>query len=381
MKTAFMLRRSDAPTLGRSDARAFSLIEIIGVLTILSVLAALLMPSCIKRIDIATRNQEKLNLAGITDALTKSLLRGHNVPDYKTWNAQAASWSEMPVSKVSTNARRYQRVYYSLNTPSVTLPYPQDYQGLAAPPQRMRAVLVSILGGNALGPGNSLAAGPLNDADFAPLWDLPDGTSPNNVSWGKWTGDDFLVSKIDYAPLFHRLVLVNRDPDIQPTFRIDDSTAIFSLYKTGPANPIWDKYYVHGTVVGLCDSVGVPETRYVLTQDISFVFEKGMWHAQIMGGVETSGQADEFAKQAARFLNAAWCPTAKGGADQQTALVPMYTFMLTYTYWANYCPHFPIRASSAIVQPEYELLLDFAGKGGSTPYNLNAITGTLGLLK
>ncbi|HEY5912570.1 MAG TPA: hypothetical protein VJA21_18360 [Verrucomicrobiae bacterium] len=361
---------------------AFTLIEVIGVLAILAVLAALMLPSCIKRIDIATRNQEKVNLAGITEALAKNLLRGQNVPDHTTWNAQAASWSEMPVSRVSTNARRYQRFYYSLENPSVTLPYSQNWNGLNARPQRMRAVSISILGGDMLTPGaNAPTLGPLEQTGFDALWNLADGTRPSNDEWANWKGrgDDFLVTRIDYAPMFHRLVLVNRDPNLTPGFKIDASDTL-ALPRTLP-NYGWDKYYVQDTVVGLCSPAGTVTNRYVLTQDIGFVFENGMWRGQIMGGTETLSQAEEFEREAARFLASKWRTTSAKGADQQTALAPMYAFMLTYTFWADLCPHFPARTSSGVNVPEYKLLLDFAGDGGGTGHGLDDITGENGLLK
>jgi type II secretory pathway pseudopilin PulG len=348
----------------------------IGTLAVLALLAALLLPAWIKRIDIAVHNQEKLSLGAISNSLVLNVVRSGNVPDQNTWKQQAANWSMQPLTKITANPRHYQRVYYTLENPNPSiLPYTQNDQGITQP-QRLRAVVVSILGGDALSSGNSPASGPLSDTKFAALWELAEGARPTNDEWASWNGrgDDFLVSRIDYAPMFHRLVLLNRDPEVTPTFGIEATNAI-PLPKNSP-NTGWDKYYVHGTVVALCDPSGTPVTRYLITRDISFVFEDGKWRAQIMGGTETANSAGDFANQAARFLSASWWTGAAKGADQQTAMVAMYSFMLTYTFWADLCPHFPQRTTSAVNVPEYKLLLDFT----TSEHGLDAITGANGLL-
>ena len=107
--------------------------------------------------------------------------------------------------------------------------------------------------------------------------------------------------------------------------------------------------------------------QMLLTRDIGFVFEGGFWRDQIMGTASTSSLQDDFAAKAQVFLESPWNGNAsKGGgntSDQQTVLTAMYSFMYTYTLWANQRPHFPLHGfggSSGQQVPEFELLGDVA---------------------
>jgi len=240
--------------------------------------------------------------------------------------------------------------------------------------------VISTLGGNRLDSTNcpNPNGGYLSDADFNSLWDTPDGSRPTSGLWAYWNGrgDDFLAQRIDYAPLFHHLVLINRDTNFLATFTINGSSFIRETNSVNNAG--WDSYYVDGTVLGLCDASGVPMTRYALSRDIGFVFEAGLWRGQIMGANSGNSLADNFGAKAASFLAAQWYPGAHQGGDQQGALTAMYSFMLTYTLWANQCPHFPWHSAASKSQvPEYELLNDV----GANNARLDEFTGQNGLLK
>lgn len=386
------LRSATAPDSARSPLPAprckptlrtvggFSLLEMLGVLVIVVVLAAALLPHMIKHVDLATRAQEVGNLATVRDALTLEVLRNATVPDAAGWVQAVANWSGFPPSQVATNARRHNRIYFaqtSLNPSS--LPYTQTAAGTGKP-ANLRAMVISTLGGDHLDAGNcpNPNGGTLSEADFNLLWETPDGSRPASGLWANWNGrpDDFLVQRIDYAPLFHHLVLINRDTNFSATFTINGSSSI--AVTNNPAyNAGWDSYYLEGTVVGLCKLNGTPLTRYVLTRDISFVFEEGLWRGQIMGIVSGSTQADNFAQKAGQFLAAQWYAGAHQGGDQQGALTAMYSFMYTYTLWANQCPHFPSHGAPNQQVPEFEMLSDVADPNK----RLDEFTGPNGLLK
>lgn len=336
---------------------AFTLLEMVAVLAIISLLAVLLLPRMIKRIDVTAQAQEAANLAAIHEALKLEVLRNGTVPDENGWAQAAARWSSLPSSMVSVNSRRFNRIYYrptSSNPPeNVSVPhlYAQSTNGTTLP-ANLRALVVSTLGGaNAPNP----AGGALSDADFNALWNTPDGARPTISAWAGWSGagDDFLIQRMDYAPLFHHLVLVNRDAGYT-WFTINGSSAIRLDHLTN--NVGWDAYFVEGTVIGLCDSSGNLMTRHILKQSISFIFEAGLWRAQMMGVFTGVTQADQFANEAAEFMSAQWNSSAQQGADQAGVLTTMYSFMYIYTLWANHRPAFPMHGATANQVPEYLML-------------------------
>lgn len=362
-------------------SRAFSLLEMIGVLAIIAAIAAVLGPPLIKHIDQAVRTRETVNLSAIHDALLLDVRRTSSIPDQANWQSAVDDWSAIPVSQVATNARGYERIYYRESAPDPGLVYTQTVNGTNQP-ANLRAIVVSILVGDQLNALNcpDPNGGSLSAADFDALWNLPAGSRPNSGLWANWkgAGDDFLVERVNYAPLFHRLVLVNRD-DVTPKFTINGSAPV-AVYHTPNNNVGWSAYYLDGSVVGLCDTNGTAMTRYLLTRDISFVFEAGSWRSEIMGLTTGNSQADNFANNAADFLASQWYSSAFKGADQQSALVAMYSFMFTYTLWANQNPHFPMHDISSQQQvPEYMLLQSAAGDADNA--GLDQITGSQGLLK
>ena len=368
-------------TQPRADGRrAATLVEMIAVVAILAILAAALLPRLIKRIDTATRAQEAAHLAAIRDGLLLKVLRTATIPDYTTWQAAAADWSRLPVSQIATNGRRYARLYFRQTGPTpASLPYAQTNTGTTKP-GNLRGIVVSTLAGDRFNAANcpAPAGGVLSDSDFNTLWNTPEGGRPTAGLWANWNGlgEDFLAQRIEYAPLFHHLILVNRDTN-SPWFTINGSSEI--AVPNNPGNNLgWDSYYLDSAIVALCDTNKTVETRLVLTRDLSFVFEKGYWRVEIMGLRTGNSAADDFADQAGSFLAAPWVSTAAKGADQQSAVVCMYSFMYTYTLWANQWPHFPSHGISSQVQvPEY-LMLD-AVAAPNKP--LDSVTGAGGLLK
>jgi type II secretory pathway pseudopilin PulG len=364
-----------------SPPGAFSLIEVIGVIAIIALIAALILPPMIKHTDESARGREQSNLSAIRDALVLGATRSNSIPDDTSWQQLAGSWSAIPVSQIATNSRRYPRLYFIKSGPNPALTYTQNTNGTTLP-AGLRAVIVSILGGDSLTSSNcpSPSGGSLSDADFDALWDLKDRARPTAGLWANWNGngDDFVTERLDYGPLFHNLVLVNRDTNT-PGFTINGSSPI--VVANTPNNNIGcQSYYLDGTVVGLCDANGIPMTRYVLKRDIGFVFEAGLWHAQIMGLNTGNTNADNFGEKAADFLQSTWYSGAQKGANQSSALVAMYSFMYTYTLWANECPHFDQHSASSLQQvPEYMLLQSAAGDAANN--GLDQITGSGGLLK
>ena len=107
-------------------------------------------------------------------------------------------------------------------------------------------------------------------AEFNAIWNAPEGAKPASATWTAWPGsaDDLRIKKLNLGPLFYQLILINHDASVG-TFSVDGSAAMLV-----PAGGLgWNSYYLDGTVLGLHDTSGVVQTRYLLKRSIQFFLD------------------------------------------------------------------------------------------------------------
>ena len=386
--SAFGFRHLDFPRhssfLIRHSLAGHTLIEMIGVVAVLVILALALTPVVIRRMDRAAWSKEVTDMAAISNALVLQALRNYSIPSETGWAAAAAKWTERPVSQISTNNRRFARLflYESGGWLASKVPYTQTTNGTGTNvPLKIRIVLVSTIA-KALPYTN----GAIDSANFNSVWNATNYTKPSFFSSWKGKGDDLVIQRINLDSMFHRLILINRDGTNSPAAFSINSTNVLSAtnsvlgWSSFPPNSqsIWSSYYLDGTVVGLCANT-VPGYRFVLNGDLSYVFDANLWRAQLAGGgTDNSAVAQTFANQAGTFLATANYSGSHQGADTQGVLSAFYTFMYAYSIWANKCPHFQYTGNSA--QAVEFKILDVMGQQGNSGIIYTA-TGTGGLLK
>ncbi len=368
---------------GRADF-GFTILETIGVMAVVAILLAVLAPAVFKQIDRAARTREISDLHAISNALVLQTISTNStktVPSETTWAQAVATWTRQSVSTITTTPRGHARAFLVDTSGwfgAIQLPYTQSTGGTTNPPLKARLIIVSTIGRDL-----PVATGRPSSEVFNDIWDTPEGGKP--ARWQRWagTGDDLVIQRINFEPLFHRLILLNRDVRTlgYPTFSID-STSTMPLAPGGGNQ--WDRYYLDGSIVSFCDSNSTPVLRFPLTRDFSYVFEGSIWQDQISGDDSSEVTARDFANLSALFLAAQWYPGANqpGRGDQQGALVAMFNFMLDFALWANQFPHFPSHGANATQVPEYELLEDIVGTGSGINAKgfLNNFTGPNGLL-
>jgi len=359
------------------------LIESIAVMAVIAILAAMAVPTIIRRVDRAAWTKETADLNAIGDAFTQSIFRTKTIPTFTNWASAVASQMSLPVSAVLTNGRRYARAF--LIDPNVdiegvdltTVPYTQTINGTYKP-NNARVMIVSSLSGPL---ENGIRSAPQDVPTFQALWDTTEGGTP--AGW-TMSGDDLRIKKLNLEPLFHQLILVKHDAtNIPAPFTIDGS--VTNTVATGALGR--DKYFLDGTVLGLYGSAFNLQTRHLLTRSISFVFESGSWRGQLQGGEtfsDTSGtNASTFLTLATTFYNKPVNPGAGSGASPSAVLISMYTFMFDYVFWATQCPtnfdwHGYNPGSNPSGLPEYRMLNDMGqNNGGVDGYS----GGNSGLLK
>ncbi len=338
------IQTSESP-VGRGG---FSLLEMIGVLAVLSILALALVPVLIRHADIAAVNTETATLRSINNALVAHVLRNSSIPSEGAWAAAAANGMALPSASITNNARRYPRAYLVDRSGwlGTTLPttgyYSQPATGTVIT-NSARLMIVSSLSADLPVPTGRPSAASFND-----IWNTAPKAIPSTwaTTW-KGRGDDLLIERMNLQPLFSQLILVNHDNGNTAVYVVAGQTNVLA------AHSIANAYYMNGTVVGLGSgnwASTVFQTSYVLNGNISYVFEGGIWGGQIANSpnvVSTnsgSALAATFKALEQAFLAAPNSPdNSNPGAaagDQQQVLAAMSDFMTIYTLWSGENPQF-----------------------------------------
>ncbi len=153
---------------------AFTLIEMIGVLAIVAVLAGLLVPVAFGHLDQIASEQETARLQALGDALQQNILTTHSISSYTNWATVVATQSGLDIGSVTNNFRNRQRVFLvdAGGWLSNRLTYVQNSVGSSNLPVNARVMLVSSLGRNLpITTGMPLAS------DFDALWNAPPAPS------------------------------------------------------------------------------------------------------------------------------------------------------------------------------------------------------------
>jgi prepilin-type N-terminal cleavage/methylation domain-containing protein len=344
----------------------FSLIEMIGVLAIISILAALLSPVIVKRLDFAATTREANDLSAISNAIAVQVLQSKTIVTGPNWPAVAANYMSLPANSVSNNARGYARAFLLDGggwLGRVTLPYVQSRSGSAAAPAGARILIVSSIGASLPVSSGTLASNVFND-----IWLTPGGSRP--TTWGTWSGKpgDLLIQRITLDPLFHRLILNSNDGTPKyGSFTVDTTDVTNAL----PVLGITNAWYLEGTIVGLYDTNSgsmTLEGRDILLQDSSYVYENGIWRAQVCDGRlgattagGTNGYVLVFDALMNNFLNSGASSSAKNGASPRVLASGFYSFMLDYYQW-SLTGFNPLSMPNEVLHSDYSDVHDCMGQ-------------------
>jgi type II secretory pathway pseudopilin PulG len=313
------------PRTGGGGLFAFTLIEMIGALAVVAILASVLVPVVIRQIDRAAWTQEVANLGAISNAIVLQVVRNKQVSATTAWPTDTAGWLNMSPASIATNPRGYSRAF--LIDPAgwfglVSLPYSQTTNGTVITNTARMMIVSTIATALPVSPATPLSASQFND-----IWITQDRAKPidsvGNSIWSSWNGrgEDVVIQRINLQPLFHRVILYNRDGVTDPAY--------FSIDKNGPVQVISnrDAYYLDGSLLGIYNTSTLVSTE-IINRDMSRVFETGSWIADIGAG-PLSSSSSNFQDIATAFV--ASSPQAPGVADALT------TFMNAYSSWSGTC--------------------------------------------
>lgn len=198
--------------------RGFSLIELIGVLAIITILAGVIAPNALRSIERAAVRAESENLEAIGEQVTLYLRDQGTLPTSANWTNALAVYSELSPVELALNKRQNARVF---------ILDPANF------PAQRAILLSSMRTGLALpGSGNINSA-----ARFQDLWNTPEGTLPGPGSWNGWrnwtrveNSQDFLVmERINLLPVY-------RTEFLSFTISLNNTSTVACSYQLTPAS-------------------------------------------------------------------------------------------------------------------------------------------------
>jgi prepilin-type N-terminal cleavage/methylation domain-containing protein len=321
---------------------AFSLIEMIGVLAVIAILAAVLAPAFIRQMDKMAGDNESAVLKSLGDALQASILRSRAIPSHTNWAATVATELGVDVASIMNSPRRQERFFLidpNLSIKNAGLPYTQSTAGAGAAPLSPRVLILSTIG-RAL-PASIVSGVVGSSTNFNAIWDWNDagGVVPaTSFAWTGWpNSDDLKVQRVNLSPLFVRLLLTTYSSSGSPRYSIDSTSWSTAVVITNNVTII-DRYFIQNSALVLYKHSGEIDSQQILSRDSSFVYDQNVWRGSILGGFFLAGL--DVASVVDQYLAAPENPnaantTATTGATQQSFVVQkMRNYMDAYSAWA-----------------------------------------------
>ena len=288
---------------------AFSLIELIGVLTVIAILVAVMVPTLIRQMDRIAGEQETVALQSLSDALQQSILRKRYIPGASDWATNLAAELGVDVGNINLNARRQPRFFLidpnlRIGNNSSGLPYTQtnlvfgsvttNNTGLVIPPLSPRVIILSSIG-RAL--PTDIVSGIVSNNNFSAIWDRNDTASAlpaTSFAWAGWpNGDDLKVQRVHLSPLFMHLVLTANNSSTNSAemgyYSIDTTSTNYNVPSIGPGR---DGYFIKNSSLYLYMGRTNMDSQQILDRDTSFVYEQNVWRSSLTGGSFLAGSLD-----------------------------------------------------------------------------------------
>jgi prepilin-type N-terminal cleavage/methylation domain-containing protein len=337
--------------------RAFSLIELIGVLAVIAILAAAAVPVLIRQMDRIAGEQESAALKSFGDALQQSILRKRCIPGTNDWATTIAAELGVDVANITTNqARRQPRFFlidpaWQIGASVAGQAYTNSSAGSSAPVSPRVMLLSSI--GRALPAG--IASGVPSSANFNAIWNWTDtgGAVPaTSFGWPGWpNSDDLKVQRVNLAPMFVRLLLSTYNSTDSPRYSIDSTNWATAVVITTNLTYI-DSYFIQNSILVLhMPRTNTIDSQQILTRDSAFVFDQNQWRPTIGGGsflagLDLGSVVDQYLK-APENPNALYT-IAKGSNITQQAVVvrKMKDYFDAYGNWV--AAGFPRKQGSTV---------------------------------
>jgi prepilin-type N-terminal cleavage/methylation domain-containing protein len=319
--------------------RAFTLIEMIGVLAIVAILATIIVSTTTRRLDIAAANLESTTQVRYAAALQASILRNRYIPGTNNWDWATNIAMELGVNtaSVTNNARNLPRCFLIDPNASLLLPYDQGNNNIPTNPPSLRVMIVSSLSTPL---PSFVTTGTPSPIVFSNLWNWSDQSSTPPPGWpASWNnrGNDLVVQRIDLDPLFVHVTLQNYQSTDQGSYSVD------RLWTNQVPNASTNGYLLKNSILGLLAG-GSLQANQILSRDASFFYIEQVWRGSLNFG-PSSGQTLSvsnaaamgavFAATAGAFTRSPYSTSATGGMTPPLVVNAMSNFMSAYNSWAS----------------------------------------------
>ena len=195
--------------------KGFSLLEMIGVMAVMAIMAGALAPSVFQLIEEGYQDAEEQSLKTIAQALERSISNRKVIPtqNVNDWSNVVADYASLPPQRVSANDKHFSRRMYAdpmfFNTSNQNFAGYSQTQGLVVAPHSPRLMLVSSLIGN-------VSTNLTTHAQFSDVWEQ---TADAQIVESK----TLKIERINLNSLFVRVVLTNASTQ-QTGFALEGAT-------------------------------------------------------------------------------------------------------------------------------------------------------------
>lgn len=281
---------------GRRPGRersGFSLIELIGVLAIMAILAAIFTPPLVRQMSAAQGTKEDQTLETLADGLKRYVRIYQAVPGAASWATNLASVLGLNANEVhrvdpkNTANTRVFLIHPSFNPTTGTSPlYSQGNNGSTAAPNEARIIILSTTQPSLTLPVSSgLAA---SASAFTNIWDWSYNATTKAPPSGwpaAWTGngEHLHVDRINLGELFFHATFSNTQFATNIPFAKFNSLTTYAFSATNAIN----RYCLAGTIIQLFKH-DTPYTSppanpdeldvvHVIERDVNFVYQDNRW--------------------------------------------------------------------------------------------------------
>lgn len=306
----------------RAAIRGFSLIEMMGVMALMAILAAITAENLVTTMKVAARREEDAAMDRFSGAVERMVRRTRMVPANSDLPVALADELGVAVSQVAMNKAGFQRRLvwdpdFRLGPTTNSVPsYVQDSAG-SVPLANPRLLIVSCLAGQL--PSISSVA------EFGEVWATPLGGVPASWSAMAGLGADLFIERVGLNSVFRRVVFNNVDPSLNAVYTVDGGTNV--TIATTSAVETW---LVADTPIVFFTGGG-EQGREILDEDTSYIYEAGRWNRALDFGRRPALAAGSFGDLCQRFVNA-----GVGGnagtfrANPEAVLEEFHTFLRYY---------------------------------------------------